>query len=250
MFSSYILAKGCEYMKKVIPFKKELPFKTKISEITSISLEHTLNLKEDDLISGTFYVTGEYKMTETSINKEQFSYDIPFDIALDSRFDINNIVIDIDDFYYDIINNDTLKVNIDVFIEGAELEEENRCETDEVGRCIEEEDVEEEVENKPDIENNIVYQEIEKEELPIVERKDNMNEINIENENENNNINLFDNFDGKETYSTYLVYIVKEDDTIESILEKFKITKEELLNYNDIVEIKPNDKLIIPTSNE
>ena len=37
-------------MKKVISFKKELPFKTNISEISSISLEHTINEKENDLI--------------------------------------------------------------------------------------------------------------------------------------------------------------------------------------------------------
>ena len=39
-------------MKQIIPFKKELLFKTKVSEITSISLEHTLSLKDDDLFVG------------------------------------------------------------------------------------------------------------------------------------------------------------------------------------------------------
>ena len=105
-------------MKKVISFKKELPFKTNISEISSISLEHTIKEKENDLISGIFYVSGEYKMTETSINKESFNFEIPFDIALDSRYDTSKIKFDIDDFYYEIINADTLKVNIDVFVDG------------------------------------------------------------------------------------------------------------------------------------
>ena len=92
-------------MKQIIPFKKELLFKTKVSEITSISLEHTLNIKQEDLISGEFHINGDYKMTEGSINREKFDFKIPFDIALDSRYDMNSIVIDIDNFYYEIINN-------------------------------------------------------------------------------------------------------------------------------------------------
>lgn len=228
-------------MKKIIPFKKELPFKTKISEISSISLEHTLEFKESDLISGVFFVSGDYKMTDTSINKEAFNYEIPFDIALDSRFDINNIKLDIDDFYYEIINDDTLKVNIDVFIEGAEIEEE---------RCIEEEIVNEEVKEEV-IEKSVLYNDNLKEELNIDERDDLMdNENEVLEEKVVNNINMFDNINNTETYSTYFVYIVKEDDNLDKILEKFKISKEELLNYNDITELRANDKIIIPTCNE
>ena len=37
-------------MKQIIPFKKELLLKTKVSEITSISLEHTLALKQYEII--------------------------------------------------------------------------------------------------------------------------------------------------------------------------------------------------------
>lgn len=222
-------------MKKVISFKKELPFKTNISEISSISLEHTINEKENDLISGIFYVSGEYKMTETSINKESFNFEIPFDIALDSRYDTSKIKFDIDDFYYEIINADTLKVNIDVYVDGLnEIKEEERCIEDETLDSIK-------VDKKEEV-------------LPIEEERDNEPTINIENVNENINtnesVNLFDNISNAETYSTYYVYIVKDGDTIDKILEEFKVTKEELSNYNDISNIKANDKLIIPTNNE
>lgn len=222
-------------MKKVISFKKELPFKTNISEISSISLEHTINEKENDLISGIFYVSGEYKMTETSINKESFNFEIPFDIALDSRYDTSKIKFDIDDFYYEIINADTLKVNIDVYVDGLnEIKEEERCIEDETLDSIK-------VDKKEEV-------------LPIEEERDNESTINIENVNENVNtnesVNLFDNISNAETYSTYYVYIVKDGDTIDKILEEFKVTKEELSNYNDISNIKANDKLIIPTNNE
>ncbi len=228
-------------MKKVISFKKELPFKTNISEISSISLEHTINEKENDLISGIFYVSGEYKMTETSINKESFNFEIPFDIALDSRYDTSKIKFDIDDFYYEIINADTLKVNIDVYVDGLN-------EIKEKERCIEEETLDSiKVDKKEEV-------------LPVKEGRDNEPTINIENVNENVNtnenintnesVNLFDNISNAETYSTYYVYIVKDGDTIDKILEEFKVTKEELSNYNDISNIKANDKLIIPTNNE
>ena len=228
-------------MKKVISFKKELPFKTNISEISSISLEHTINEKENDLISGIFYVSGEYKMTETSINKESFNFEIPFDIALDSRYDTSKIKFDIDDFYYEIINADTLKVNIDVYVDGLNKIKEKE-------RCIEEETLDSiKVDKKEEV-------------LPVKEGRDNEPTINIENVNDNVNtnenintnesVNLFDNISNAETYSTYYVYIVKDGDTIDKILEEFKVTKEELSNYNDISNIKANDKLIIPTNNE
>ena len=47
-------------------------------------------------------------------------------------------------------------------------------------------------------------------------------------------------------YTTYYVYIVKEDDTVEKILTKYDITKEDFENYNDINNIKAGDKVIIP----
>ena len=63
-------------------------------------------------------------MNEGSISREKFSFDLPFDITLDPRYDINTVNADIEDFYYDVINEDTLKVNIDLFIEAEYLPEE------------------------------------------------------------------------------------------------------------------------------
>ena len=78
-----------------------------------------------------------------------------------------------------------------------------------------------------------------KEELPI-----NREDSNIKAED------LFSNLDDSETYTTYYVYIVKEEDTIDKILSKYGITKEELENYNDITDIKPGDKVVIPKTSE
>src|SRR5574344_21960 len=54
--------------------------------------------------------------------------------------------------------------------------------------------------------------------------------------------------DSEELYKTYKVYIVKEEDTIESITTKYSVTKEELSNYNELLELKIGDKLIIPSN--
>ena len=108
-------------MKQIIPFKKDLPFKTKVSDITSISLERKIEILDGGIVTGTFYITGDYKMNEGSINREKFSFDLPFDITLDPRYDVNSVKADIEDFYYDVINEDTLKVNIDLYIEAEYL---------------------------------------------------------------------------------------------------------------------------------
>lgn len=246
-------------MKKIIPFEKELMFKTKVCEITAISIEHNYKMEDDDLISGNFLISGEYKMTEGSINREKFEYTIPFDIALDSRYDTNNIVVDIDDFNYSIINNDILKVRIVLYIDGDLIKnnENNQLELKNNNNEIKEESInlEKEVE-EPQIEKSVNYDRKEEKELPKEDLQPEI-ELNIENINVNNNSveddskydsSLFNNLESGETYSTYHVYIVKEEDTIDKIMEKYSVSKEDLSNYNDLNDIKPGDKVIIPTS--
>ena len=53
-----------------------------------------------------------------------------------------------------------------------------------------------------------------------------------------------------DTYLTYKVYIYKEDDTIEKVLSKYKITKDQLSDYNNLEDIIPGSKLVIPSSND
>ena len=302
-------------MRQIIPFKKELLFKTKISEITSISLEHTLRLVEDNLVSGEFHISGDYKMTEASINREKFYFTLPFEIDLDDDYIVDSVSIDIDNFYYEVVNDDSLQVNIDVFVDGEKkkiIPEEVVVDKEAVDSFIEEavKDMEEELvrdvnlgnlELKDDnieistdadidsnnsfidVSNNIVdiscdderiivtddtsndrqdsidnnvnnnREELEKQvnyiEVPKVSLED-IEDNSVDNDVINNNFNFFntENF-GTDTYVTYYVYIVKEDDTINSIMDKFNVSKEEIANYNDISDIKKATKLIIPTSN-
>ena len=246
-------------MKQIVPFKKELPFKTKVSEITSISLEREINVLEDAVITGVFHITGDYKMNEGSINREEFSFDLPFDITLDPRYDIDSVKSDIEDFYYDVINEDTLKVNIDLYIE-AEYKEETPLVVEE-----EQEEVRTTAEEIP-LENipiQTISGTLEKEEKimenikeeDVVEnaKEEKITSSTTKEERDDDGItasDLFSNLDDTETYSTYYVYIVKEEDTIDKILVKYGITKEELESYNDITGIKPGDKVIIPKASE
>ena len=281
-------------MKQLIPFKKDIIFKTKISEITSISLEHTLEL-DDDMISGDFIISGDYKMTEASLNKEDFNYKLPFDIALDSRYDTSNLKIEIADFYYEIINDDVLRVNIEVSIDGLEdkpFKEENEKESNEEIEVInfneEENNIDElsstidELKRELDLKNENLFnlerviEEKEEEKKETLEKLEEMknqmnekerdlpnnipqelnNEIPIKIASENPNIenkvdtkeikSLFSNMSDEETYSTYHVYIMREEDTIESVMTKYNVTKENLSMYNDLENVKLGDKIIIP----
>jgi len=248
-------------MRKIISFKKELMFKTKVCEITSISLEHIIKELADDIISGEFLINGEYKMTEGSINKEKYNFKLPFDIALNSNYETESVKVDIDNFYYEILNDDTLNVNIELLIEAKEKEI-----IPDVVKQLPNEELpnddrgEKEIENEiEEVENSIIAMEnhtkmIENniKEMNNMELVNDINETvkseEIVNNNININTNIFDNMNDSETYRAYYVYIVKEDDTIDKILDKYGITKEELENYNCIENIKPFDKIVIPSN--
>lgn len=204
-------------MKKIIPFKKNLNFKTNVSEITSISLENTLQ-KNKNNVEGDLIITGNYKITDTSTNVDNFEFKIPVNIEIDKKYIIDNMVIDIDDFYYEIINNNTLEVSIDVMLDNI-------------------------------VEKQMIKQ-VEEFEL-IKDLKEEINKENeercIEEESPKEMSEIFETINNeKEDYSTYHVYIVREGDTLENIISKYNTTKEKLEPYNDLNEIKLGDKIIIP----
>ncbi|MFI3307912.1 MAG: LysM domain-containing protein [Mycoplasmatota bacterium] len=213
-------------MKKVVPFSKKIDFSTNIAEITSISLEHNLKVNKNN-IEGEFIVSGSYKVTETSLTTQDFSHNIDFDVTYDEKYNLKNVVVDIDDFYYEIIDSRSLMVNIDLLVDKIEeiLIEKNIIEevrTVEIDNLILENDIEE----------------ILKEAKPIEIIKDVSEKCS----------NLFDNLTYTDTYTTYKVYIVREGDDLNSILEKYSVTKEMIIPYNDLTEIKLGDKLIIPSN--
>lgn len=223
-------------MRKIVPFNNVLDFSTDVCEITAISLEHNIK-KEEDVISGVFLISGEYKITDGDIKKQKFNFELPFDIALSRKYKLDTLTVDIDDFRYKLVDNNKLKINIDLYVDGEEIKEE----------IPEEETIE-------PIPINIVKDiEVEKEDNlfeEMLEGREEHNKENQEIENKNENINIFSGFNEDEKYVTYRVYRVNEGDTIDNVLEKYGITREELANYNVIDEIKEGDKLIIPTNDK
>lgn len=222
-------------MKKIIPFKKDIIFKSNVSEITCICLEHTLDIKNQHMVEGKFTVSGEYKISDSSVQTEDFSYDLPFSINMDEKYVLDDAIIDIEDFYYEIINDNVLSVNIEVLIDKIE-----ECEVIELEEVREEEPIR--LEKEEDIMLEEIDMDIRSEECEVKERC-------IEDESIPDKItSLFDRMDDSvESYKSYSIYIVREGDTLEMILEKYGITKENLEDYNDLSEIKLGDKIIIPS---
>ena len=72
-------------MKKIVPFNNVLTFSTDVHEITAISLEHDIKTSPD-AISGTFNITGEYKMAEGELKHELIWVDFD-DVENKLRYD-------------------------------------------------------------------------------------------------------------------------------------------------------------------
>ena len=241
-------------MKKIISFKKELEFSSMIGEVTAISLDDNLKFVDESNITGEFTVSGKYKLTEASRIEDDFSFKIPAEIILNEKLDLKTAKIEIADFYYEIENDDTMVCYIDVKVEGLELIEEEK------ERCIEEEDEppkkepEKETSPREEITQNTKENKMEtaKENNISTTEEQEINKTVTETTTTTENVGaLFSSLkDTEETFSTYSIYIIREEETVQSIIEKYKTTKEELEKYNDLSSLKIGTKLIIPTTNE
>lgn len=273
-------------MKKVVPFTKTISFRTMIAEITDIEVNHTLALNENHEVVGDILVDGKYKMTDASQIEEEFHYKLPFTIDIDERYNLDNLEIIISDFYFEIINEEDLKINVEIEMDGIEenrlpkLEEKKnsleevsevldteedfvRNKEDDILIPVEIEEKKEKLEVQQDNPLHKLAEEIKKdiltEDIPLVEVtkqeakkeiKKETTSVKQEKDNNTSSTNMSSIFSSlassEETFSTYYVYMVRETDTIESIIDKYQTTKEELQNYNDLTNVKVGSKLIIP----
>ena len=215
-------------MKQIIPFVKDISLAPKIYEITSIALEHNLKMENSDSVVGSFTVSGKYRINDISINEEVFEENIPFDITLDSKYDASKVTIDIDDFYYEIINDEFLRVHIDVLVDNLVYEKE-----------------------KVDLMNDNVITS-NKNEDTLIREEDAKKEVKKEVSEERDLTSKIETslFDKEEKYITYKVHIVRDTETIDEITTKYNVSKEELEKYNDLNNIVLGTKIIIPISNE
>ena len=211
-------------MIKKVPFKKEIDFDS-IYQISSISLEHNLSLKEDNVVRGNFIISGSYKKTDSSINIDEFNYELPFEISIDSKYDTSNITVDINDFYYEVIDSQVLSLNIEVIIDNLEEKE-----------VVMDTDI-----RKIDMDNEVL------EDDTNSLKNDEISE-NVMKENEREVVSIFDGLDCNEKYVTYKIHVMGENDTVESILKKYDIKKSVLEDYNNLMDLKIGDKIIIPTN--
>ena len=229
-------------MKKIISFEKKLEFPSMVGEITSISLDHTLEFKSPTLIEGAFLITGTYKLTEASCIEDNFNFKVPTEIMLTENIDITTGKITVDDFFYEIENDESLVCHIDVLVEGLEeifIEEqplqEIERQIEEIRECDGDENKEIEIPHKEQREDV-------KEEIEEIEE---IEELVLEEQS------LFSNLkDDEDTFTTYSIYIIRQDETIQTVLEKYKITKEELEEYNDLSNITEGSKVIIPVNDK
>jgi len=207
-----------------IPFNKVIPFKTSIAEILSISLEKDVSINDTELL-GDFIVTGEYKNLDVNVDTMPFEHVIPFKVELENNIILDTLNYDIEDFSYEIIDNDSLQVNILLHVSA----DKNKI-------------------------SDVIFEKEDDEDdrLNLIEEINN-NEVTINNEviNSNNvNNNIIDSNNLKEDYITYHVHIVKIGDTVDTLSSKYKIEKDKLLELNNISTLEIGDKIIIPDINE
>ena len=214
-----------------IPFTKDIDFEKKVSEITSISLEHETKI-ENGLLKGNFIISGDFKSHEVSVNKEPFSYILPFEIDLAEDVDENTIEFMIEDFTYEIVENSILRVNIDFNVIAGLKEKEEPIE----------EPLFQEAENA-------FLEPVEEVEDRTTEREEIEEEREEEvKESEETMIKSIKN-DGNE-YATYHIHMVSDGESVETICTMYNSNLNILQDYNDLTNITAGDKLIIPENNE
>lgn len=257
-------------MKQIVTLEKEIAFKTMVGEISSISLEPDLSFINDSEIEGNLIISGTYKMTEASTIEEDFNYKVPVEIMLTTSLEEETRGVDINNFTYAIVNEEALQINIELIIEGLEkieVEEESEEEDNSDVRDISDEEDDstreeievltteesakvelpsfEEVEELPSLENIAI-----KEEVPVMMEEAIEVEPTMKEDTNNKQVmdSIFSAFaNTDETYSTYSVYILREDDNLEEVMAKYNTNREALSEYNDLDNLKVGAKLIIPT---
>ena len=216
-------------MNCIIPFTKDVKFKSNIAEILSVSLEHDYTANETEVL-GNFTISGEYKTHEVSVNKEHFEYVLPFSVNMTNKIDTNSVNFEVQDFTYEVIDNDTLRVNIEYSINADEVKEEET-----LFKQVEE----------PTLDNLLdeIDREVEKE-----TKEEKTEERDISEEAKNTILNSIN--DNDDVYVTYHIHEMKETDTVESICLKYNTSDAILGEYNDLSTLTLGDKIIIPEINE
>ena len=215
-------------MNKKVNIEKTIDFSKSISDITAISLEHNLRFLDSENIEGSLMITGKYKTTLAAEIEEDFNYKIPVEITLTDSLDLESAKVDIDDFSYNVVEDKALSCSVVLNIEGDIIEDDRKCDDD-----LDTSDL-----DLPKIDNKIETLEEEKKDEELIDNsREEVTEVS-------NSIFNIDN--NNETYGTFIVYIVRQNETINTIISKYNTTLEEIEKYNDLKDLSIGKKLIIP----
>ena len=209
---------------------KEFLFKSSIYEITSISIEdnHDINGSK---IEGEFIISGDYRLHEISINKEDFCFKLPYTHELPSNINLDTVELEITDFNYEFNNNDELKVHVEYILtaeEGIKLFESEA----ELNKFLDNNDAE-----IIDIKENTRAQN----EVLLTETKEEVETPSKIDENM-----ILGSINEEEKYVKYHIHTVTMNDSIESITKEYNISLNTLKKYNTFENLELNMKLLIP----
>lgn len=229
-------------MNEVYTLDRDFLFKSKIFEITSISVEQ--NFKVDgSSIYGDFIVSGSYRLHEISINKEDFSFKVPFKHDLPSNINLDTVKLDISDFSYNFNNLDELSVHIEYIVtaeEGVKVFESEEKLDDFLNEQKKQDIDIVDLRSEPvDLPNEIT--------MPIAKDEKETSTTSTENKQDKIDENMIINsINGEDEYVLYHVHTVGISDSIESITKKYNISVNTLKEYNTFDTLELNMKLIIP----
>ena len=177
-------------------------------------------------------------------------FSLPLEIALSEQLEEETRNVYVDDFRYDVDNDDdSLNCHIDLVVEGVEkIEVENE---EIINDRVSIEPSENFYEDSSLLSDEMVKK-INDNQIVAMDNVTSKDDIQDDKIVENNSTySLFSSFsDSDESFSTYSVYIVRENDTLESIMSKYKVHREELEDYNDLNNLMIGTKIIIPTHYE
>lgn len=239
-------------MSEAFVVERDFLFKDSIFEITSISVEHDEDINGSNL-EGDFIISGDYRLHEISINKEDFSFKLPFTHEIRSNINLDTVNLEITDFTYELNNNDELHVHIEYIVSGEQSLIEFADEKD-LNEFLNKTDAEvvDLTEDEPR------FKEVSKEEILNIPAEDSKKEeteepkeeIKEDKPSEISTNNIIGSINADETYVKYHVHTVMQNDTLEGILDKYKITLTELKKYNTFEALEVNMKLVIPENEE
>ena len=225
-------------MNQKIEFKKDCMLKTYVSSITDISLTHDYKIL-DDTIEGYFDVTGSYKVTMSSVETESFMFTIPFTIALSSLIDKDTIDLKLSDFNYSVEKDVLhLKMFLDMDYQEIEIKEdtEDNEEIDNMINDLMDKESTTNIKSPSEFHNEVMLDN-------VIDSKE---EVSTKEKVSEKNFNTIFNEVKESNFSKYKVYIMRSEDTLESILVKYNVTMDELKEYNDIDNINIGSKIVIP----